>query len=337
MTAPMQSAREPRERPMPTVSVCIPAFNAEGFTARTIQSVLDQTFTDYELVIVDDASTDGTLREIEAFQDPRIRLYVNDENLGHSGNWNRTLNLSRAPLVKFLNCDDILYPDCLEAMVDVLDRNPSVGFVFSRRDIVLTDPADPGATRLKAKHDRGDTRLGELAEVNSGRAVFARWMNGGFAGNWIGEPSNVMMRRDCLRRVGTFSFHLRQRADMDLWVRAMYFYDVGFVDRALAQYVVRSGSLTGENAASGAAWLDNLWLLDGLLSYDEIRRGCPELQAARRRTVGRVARHAARCAATGRWERLRSAQDYLRLRLRGPLDRARLYGELRDERANSSS
>jgi|tagenome__1003787_1003787.scaffolds.fasta_scaffold20910112_1 glycosyltransferase involved in cell wall biosynthesis len=318
--------------PDPSVSVCIPAFDSERWTSKTIQSVLEQTFEEFELIVVDDASKDGTLREIRAFDDPRIRVYSNSRNLGHTGNWNRTLNLARGPFVKFLNCDDILYPDCLETMVDLLIRNPSVGLAFSRRDIELTDPADPYAVRLKAKHDHGHTHLGELREVNPGRLIFTRWVREGLHGNWVGEPTNVMMRRDCLREVGTFSFHIHQRADMDLWLRAMYFWDVGFVDRPLAKYVVRTGSLTGVNRATGAGWLDNLWLLDGLLTYDEIRRGCPEVRTLRRRAAARVSRHAVRCIATGRVGRLRAARQYLRLRL-GGLERSKLYGELRDAAA----
>jgi glycosyltransferase involved in cell wall biosynthesis len=321
-----------KRRGTPTVSVCIPAFNSERWTPRTMQSVLEQTYEDYELIVVDDASTDDTLRGIQAFDDPRIRLYSNARNLGHTGNWNRTLNLARGTFVKFLNCDDILYPDCLETMVALLQANPGIGLVFSRRDIELTDPADAHAVRLKLKHEAGYRHLGELREVNDGRSVFTRWMSEGFSGNWVGEPTNVMMRRDCLRRIGTFSFHIHQRADMDLWLRAMLFCDVGFVDRPLARYVVRPGSLTTVNAASGAGWLDNLWLLEGLLSYDEVGRSCPELRSLRRQTVAKVVRHALRCAATGRWERLRAARTYLALRLRdGRLDRSKLYGELRDQ------
>jgi glycosyltransferase involved in cell wall biosynthesis len=323
-----------RIRKPPKVSVCIPAYNSEGWTSKTMRSVLDQTYEDFELIVVDDASKDGTLDEIRAFDDPRIRLYTNPRNLGHTGNWNRTLNLARGPFIKFLNCDDILYPDCLQAMVDLLDSNPSVGLAFSRRDIELTDPGDPYAVRLKAKHDRGDRHLGDLDEVNPGRLVFTRWVRDGLAGNWVGEPTNVMMRRSCLREIGTFSFHIYQRADMDLWLRAMYFCDVGFVDRPLAKYVVRSGSLTGVNRATRVGWLDNLWLLDGLLTYDEIRQGCSEVRALRRRAAARVSRHALRCIGTGRWRDLRGAREYLGLRLRGGgLSRSKLYGELRDEPA----
>jgi glycosyltransferase involved in cell wall biosynthesis len=315
----------------PSVSVCIPAYNSERWTSKTMRSVLEQTYEDFELIVVDDASDDDTLREVRAFDDPRIRVYANSTNLGHTGNWNKTLNLARGSFVKFLSCDDILYADCLETMVDLLVSHPTVGLVFSRRDIELTDPADPQSVRLKAKHDRGHTHLGELGDVNDGRSIFARWIGEGLSGNWVGEPTSVMMRRDCLREIGTFAFHIHQRSDMDLWLRAMYFFDVGFVDRPLAKYVVRSGSLTGVNRATDAGWLDNLWLLDGLLSYEEIRQGSSDVRALRRATIARVSRHALRCIATGKWEPLAAGRDYLVLRLRGGLDRSRLYGELREE------
>jgi glycosyltransferase involved in cell wall biosynthesis len=319
--------------PPPKVSVCIPAFNSERWVARTLRSVLGQTYSDFEVVIVDDASTDSTLAELRAFQgDPRVRLYVNERNLGPVRNWNRTLDLARGRYLKFLHSDDLLYRDCLATMVDVLEGNERIGLVFSRRDIELADPTDPSGLGFKAKFHEGDRNLGELARVNHGRTLFVRWMQGGFASNWVGEPTSVMMRRDCLRRVGTFSLRSHQRPDMDLWLRTMFYFDVGFVPRPLARYVVRPGSLTDANASTGVAWVDDLWLFDGLLTYEEIRKSFPELRSLRRKVLLKSARHALRCLATGRWERVAAAREYLALRLRrGRLERSMLYGELHDE------
>ena len=81
------------------------------------------------------------------------------------------------------------------------------------------------------------------------------------------------------RRVG--SFRLLHWADMDLGVRAMFFFDVGFVDRPLARYLIRADSLTSLNRAGSLGWMDGLWLLEGLLTYEEVGRGWPEIHALR--------------------------------------------------------
>src|SRR5258708_29446213 len=105
----------------PSVSVCIPCYNGELFIGRTIESVLQQTFTDFELVLVDDNSTDATVAVIEKFADPRIRLVRNPVNLGMGANSNRALSLGLGRYVKLLCEDDVLHPRCLERPVAVLE------------------------------------------------------------------------------------------------------------------------------------------------------------------------------------------------------------------------
>jgi glycosyltransferase involved in cell wall biosynthesis len=117
----------------PKVSVLMTAYNRAPFIASSIQSVLAQTFTDFELVIVDDCSTDATLaiaRDHERL-DSRIRVVVNERNLGDYGNRNYAATLVRAPLFKYHDSDDLMYPHCLEAMVTMLESEPRAGFGLS--------------------------------------------------------------------------------------------------------------------------------------------------------------------------------------------------------------
>jgi glycosyltransferase involved in cell wall biosynthesis len=85
----------------PKVSVCIPVYNCEAYLANTIRSVLAQSLTDFELVIIDNASTDRTAEIISGFEDPRLRSLRNEKNLGMMGNWNRCLEEARG---EFINC-----------------------------------------------------------------------------------------------------------------------------------------------------------------------------------------------------------------------------------------
>jgi Glycosyl transferase family 2 len=314
----------------PDVSICVPAYNAARWIVRAVESALSQTYRSLEVVVVDDASTDGTVERVRELDDPRIRLYSNSRNLGHSGNWNRSLSLARGRLIKFLCADDVLYPDCLESMVALFTTHPSIGLVFSLRDVEMEVPDETAALAWRTKHLRAHEIFGDLDDVNSGPALARKWIESRFARNAVGEPTNVMVTRECLRRVGTFNLRVRQRADMDLWVRAMFFYDVGFVGRPLARYLVRAGSVTSVNQASRLSWMDGLWLHEGLLTFEEIRDGWPELRAMRRRAATRGVRHAIHSAMDGDWSKLGAFPGYIGFRLRGR-DPGRVYGSLDDQ------
>ena len=128
----------------PEVSVCIPAYEAEGWIEPAVRSALEQTHGDLEVVVVDNDSTDGTVARVSALalEDPRVRLYANSRNLGVYRNFNRALALSRGRYIKFLCADDVLEPDCVERMLRPFALSPRVGLCFAPRAIVLEDPAD---------------------------------------------------------------------------------------------------------------------------------------------------------------------------------------------------
>ena len=116
----------------PAVSVLMTAFNRERYVAEAIESVLGQTFEDFELVVVDDASHDRTVdiaRKYEA--DPRVRVVVNERNLGDYPNRNRAAALARGAFIKFHDSDDVMYPHCLAAMVEPLRAEPGAALALS--------------------------------------------------------------------------------------------------------------------------------------------------------------------------------------------------------------
>jgi len=315
----------------PLVSVCLPAYNAARWIRAAIGSALEQTHSDLEVVVVDNASTDDTVEQVLQISDPRVRLYSNSRNLGVYGNYNRSLSLARGRYLKFHSADDRLYPDCVEAMLERFRADDRVGLVFSPRDIVLEDPTDPSAAKWKSKHENTHERFGELGEVNDGGRLLARWAADGFGGNWIGEQTNVMMSRECLDRVGTFPLRMCERGDQELWARAMLAHAIGFVDRPLSSYLVHSGSLSGANRETGEAWLDPLWLLEGLLSYDAAARRYPDLARLRRRTLLRTARKALqpRRPPPAR-EKLAALARYLAFRVRSRRGAVELHGSMSD-------
>ena len=302
-----------------SISVCIPAHNGERWLGDAIESVLGQTRGDFELLIVDNRSSDGSLDVAAdaARRDGRVRVVENVTTTGAVPNHNRCLELTQGDLVKFLHHDDLLRDDCLERMAVVLEENPSVGLVFSRREILLDDPADPAAQQWKNEHEVLHAGLGRLDEVNDGRQLLRRYLptfgEPEFA-NWIGEPSAVMVRRSAVDRVGGFDERVRQSFDIELWVRLLASHDVGFVDDALVAFRHHGDSLTADIAASRDDWLDRLWILEGLTDDPALASDQARIRRYRRRELARVLRRQLGRIARGNRD-LRPLAGYLRSRL----------------------
>jgi hypothetical protein len=116
----------------PAVSVLMTAFNRERYVAAAIESVLAQTFGDFELIVVDDRSEDRTVEIARGYErDPRVRVVVNERNLGDYPNRNRAAALARGEFLKYHDSDDLMYLHCLETMVGMLRAAPGAGFGMS--------------------------------------------------------------------------------------------------------------------------------------------------------------------------------------------------------------
>ncbi len=114
---------------MPVISVLMPAYNAEKYIAAAIQSILDQTFTDFELIIVNDGSTDNTHQVITSFSDPRIKYYQNDGNKGLIYTRNKQIEISCGNYIAFLDSDDLSEPTRLKIQYEFLIKDPTLSFV----------------------------------------------------------------------------------------------------------------------------------------------------------------------------------------------------------------
>jgi glycosyltransferase involved in cell wall biosynthesis len=113
----------------PTFSVCIPSYNAASIIGKTLESLFAQTYADFEVVVVDDASTDGTEEVVRAFGDPRVRIERNDVNLGYAGNVARVAGLARGKYLYLLGNDDVLSPVALERTLAAFESDPGVALV----------------------------------------------------------------------------------------------------------------------------------------------------------------------------------------------------------------
>lgn len=119
---------------IPRVTIGLPVYNGRNYLAQTMESLLAQTYTDFELVICDNASTDDTEAICRAFaaRDERVRYFRNEENIGASANYNRVFELGRGMYFKWAAHDDLLAPAYLERCVEVLDQNPDVVLAYTQ-------------------------------------------------------------------------------------------------------------------------------------------------------------------------------------------------------------
>jgi glycosyltransferase involved in cell wall biosynthesis len=266
----------------PFVSICIPTFNAAAWILECIGSALAQSYQDLEVLIVDDASTDETVELIRAIDDPRIRLEINPQNLGLAPNWNRCIELSHGDFIKFLFHDDILYPDCVEKMMQLILSNEHIGLVFSPRDIILEDAPQDELTRIWLKNCATlHTRFSQLELVNDGKELFAQYLRKGFGGNWIGEPSSVLVRKGCFSSLGMFDPKLRQVCDVEMWLRIMFSYDIGFLPEKHSAFRLHRDSTSRRNLTSKKNFLDQLWLIESLSNSPAIKAEYPEIEGVR--------------------------------------------------------
>lgn len=214
---------------VPRVSIVLPAYNHEAYVADAILSVLNQTFSDFELIIINDGSTDHTEREIHRFDDPRIRSF-RQENRGLSATLNRGLSLAMGEFFGFLPSDDLYEPEKLALQVAILDGDPEVGLVFGYQNLI-----DATGAPLTDDHLEAWFRVPYETKEEIFPALFER--------NFLAAPS-VLMRKACVDRVGGFDESLSIAQDYDLWLRALKHYGVRLLKDPVIRYRWHGGNLT---------------------------------------------------------------------------------------------
>ena len=200
----------------PKVSVLIPTYNYAHFLDETIGSVLNQTFTDYEIIIVDNHSTDNTDEVVAKYLvDRRISYYKNETNLGIAGNLNKCLEYSKGEYIKFLCADDKFHPEMLEKFVAVMEEYPSVSLITCDKEVF---------------HSKSFVTRVPLQHLQEGKKALLNTLNDHC---WIGEPSSVMFRRKNLS-VGKFTADYVMHIDWEMWLRVLSVGDCYIIPEALS-------------------------------------------------------------------------------------------------------
>jgi glycosyltransferase involved in cell wall biosynthesis len=227
----------------PLVSVVTPVYNGEPYLAECIESVLAQTYSNWEYSIVNNCSTDRTLEIAEKYAklDPRIHVYTNEQFLDIIGNANNAFRLisPQSKYCKSLSADDWLYPECLERMVALAEAHPSVGIV--------------GAYQLSGGGNKWYVRTDGLSfytEVMTGRDICRLHFMSDIT--VFGNPTSNLYRSDLVRRTDSFFPNLSAEADVSACFASLRDADFGFVHQVLSHERVHGEQITATSRAFNA-------------------------------------------------------------------------------------
>jgi glycosyltransferase involved in cell wall biosynthesis len=223
----------------PLVSVLIPTFNYGRFLDEAIQSVLAQSYQNFELIIVDNHSRDNTREVVSAYlADKRISFYQNESNIGLVANWNKCLGYAKGEFIKFLMADDLFQPELLSEMVGVMLKYPNVTLVTSNSDVFGS---------------KNKPRISKFIGLQQGRELIFKCLKHG-AGNLIGEPTTVMFRRRDLRKVGNFNPNFTCLVDFNMWLRLLNIGDAYFIAKSLSGFRAHNDQFSAKTRVSN--WID---------------------------------------------------------------------------------
>jgi glycosyltransferase involved in cell wall biosynthesis len=223
-----------REKALPEISISLPVYNGERYLASSIESALAQTFGDFELLIVDDCSTDHSAEIVESYarNDNRIVYWRNESNLGLFANYNEAQSRAQGKFIKPFAQDDIWDPTILEKMHLCFVKHPTVALASVSRNWVSGD-----GDELPTYREFDENKLLPGREVI--RDSLLRLVN------WIGEPSTVMYPRAI---AGTgFDSKFYHLGDLDYWLRLVEHGDFFYLNEPLCQFRRHEGSTTNKN------------------------------------------------------------------------------------------
>jgi glycosyltransferase involved in cell wall biosynthesis len=249
---------------MSTVSVIIHTYNNERFMAETVESVLNQTYKDYEIIVVDDGSVDGTRDALMPYMQ-KIRYHYK-ENGGIASAKNAGIGLSQAEFVAFLDHDDLWAPDKLQLQMEHFNENPQIGLVYAK----YTSFRD--GKKLRTKPEKG----------------YSGWIFKELIAKSFIQTSTVVVKRECLDAVGPYDETFSLGDEYDMFLRIAQKFQCGFVDKGLTRYRVHD-----TNASNNDFLFDN----ENLGVYKKIYNNFTDLDGVEKKILRkRIARYSMKVA-----------------------------------------
>lgn len=227
----------------PLVSVCIPVYNGAEFIPSLLNSIQNFNYPNLEIIISDDNSEDETLNLLKAAKASNWRIFTHPR-YGLVPNWNYCISQAKGKYVKFLFQDDTLTPECITKMVEVAERDEGIGLVFSPRHLIYEETVD--LKFLKGMENLHEHWF-ELKSIQSGLNLLQDRKFFQPPYNKIGEPTNVLIRRQAFEKLGTFDPDFKQLPDLEMWLRIMTEYKIAFINEKLATFRIHRKQTTSQN------------------------------------------------------------------------------------------
>ncbi len=252
--------------PSPRVSVLIPTYNRAQYIAGAIRSVLSQTFSDLEVIVVDDGSTDATADIVRGIADPRVR-YLYQPHRGVSAALNTAWRAARAPYLAEVGSDDVMLPDQLQVLAPLLDGDPAAALAYARAQAM-----DVNGNPLPQILGAPEKFPGEsLKSILYGDCIC------GIA---------CVYRRACIERAGGFDETMIGNEDWDLWIRMAALGRFIYRDQILARYRIHANSLTGSRSDTYVRIvLDRARLIENYYAQPDVPPAARQVEALARRNV----------------------------------------------------
>ncbi len=235
---------------MPRVSAIIPTYNRKAFVLEAVDSVLTQTYGDYELIVVDDGSTDGTGEALKRYG-AHVR-YIFQANKGVSAARNRGLEIAHGEFIAFLDSDDLWLPKKLEIQVAFMNKHPEVEICYT---------------------DEVWIRRGVRVNPKRKHAKYSGWIYPHCLPLCIISPSSALMRRGLFEQVGTFDPHLPVCEDYDLWLRVASLVPIFFIPQRL---IVKRGGHPAQ--LSQQRWGNDRYRVQALIKILEMGVLTPQMR-----------------------------------------------------------
>lgn len=237
---------------LPLVSICIPTYNGGKYIEEALNSAINQTYNNLEIIISDDASVDRTIEIIDKYKNlTLIPFYIyNHLPNGIGGNWNNCVRNANGDYIKFLFQDDTLESTCIEKMISIALKDREIGLVYCSRKFIFDTS--------NIKDIEWVTNYGKLHQswynltikdkvVFKGSELLKNRNLLKFPGNKIGEPTAVLLKKECFNTIGYFSNQLKQTLDMEYWYRVMKYYKVVFLEETLVSFRLHEEQATVVN------------------------------------------------------------------------------------------
>lgn len=244
------------------ISILLPVYNGLKYLEKSVLSILNQENINFEFLIIDDCSTDGSWEYLLTLSDKKIKLFRNTENKGLFYNLNFLIRKSNAPIIKLWSQDDILYVNCLKKVVDFHHQYPNIGFSYTGRDYIDGEG-----------NEVHNSKIDDTPEIISS-ALHARIAF--FTGSIAGNIANVAINKFALEKVGLFNEQMKISGDFEMWVRLAKEHTIGFIREPLLQLRNHKDQLSGQEKYYIFHLKEDIEaynLLFGCVNEDQLKQG----------------------------------------------------------------